>query len=676
MLAIAIDIKKAFHRPPNRQANWWLPALLAACLSVTGSARLGLAAALKLSILAANHPSGIYHTGEKADFELVAANPTDQPQLFSGHLQWMFRPASRQSDLSHAPWRNLAVTPVVPASIPAHGAVALRLPEDFRGIGCYRLQWRHQWLAANDRKDLLCIMPPTLPPQGRTAWLAQPPQPFFAPHAETFIADYIRQTGIERFVLPLQSNSITRAEALLARQIAAAHGEPILQAMLPAIPPRHWVLSLFELAKRLRWAIKTSHAPAMVLRAAPGLAVTPRQLRALLAWLRRWQPHLQIYLSPQLWPTGKLPAARSMATPTGIAVSDSPINLVAAQLWVKRGIPLWLLPTAAKQTAIAPGVALALGAKVVAYDSSDFGTAAHWLGAAQLFRTVHDALPGVRAVFAQPDQTAVAVIAGLGAGGLCDQKWLAWRLWPAGNCSPLPAAQQNRTITLSTRWPIGSLRVYDAAGVMRSVNSLGQTIPTSIPGWKELPLNPQVAYILSGNSPQSLVAALQTSAIAGLPPVAVAPLSQSPQLPGVANQAISAHAADVGSVPVLLANARIGRIKGLARCVWAPVGQLHADGKHIHYDLSGSHFGPWVHFGPVDTGRSVPLVLPVPAKSAAPGTEPVSSLTSSTQSSDPKATATQPLTRPITYDRFIEVRLTGKKSRTWCFLLRSAVTSR
>ena len=676
MLAIAIDKKSTFNRPPCRQVGWWLPVLLAVGCGAAGSSRLAMASALKLSILAADHPAGIYHAGEKGNFELVAANPTDQPQQFSGRLHWMFQPAGRHPGASHASWRDLAVTPVLPATIPAHGAVALRVPESFDAVGCYRLKWRHQWLEANARKNLLCIMPPTLPPHRRPPWLALPPRPFFAPHAEAFIADYIRQTGIERFVLPLQHNRITPPIALIARQIAAAHGEPVLQAGLPAMPWRHWVLPLFKLARRLRSAITTSRAPAIVLRAAPGLTLTPRQVRTMLAWLRRWQPHLQIYLSLQLWPAGKRTAARNIAAPTGIAVTDSPINLAAVQPWVRRGIPLWLLPAAAKQPVVAPGVALALGAKVVAYDEGDFGAAAHWLGAAQLFRTVHDALPGVRAVFTRPDQTAVAVIAGMGAGGLCDQKWLAWRLWPAGNCGPLLAGQSHPVVALSTQWPTGSLRVYDAAGVMRSVDAVGQTIPTSTPGWKELPLNPQAAYILSTNSPQSLVAALQTSAIAGLPPVAVAPLAQAPQLSSVVNRATSAPGSDAAGLPILLANARIGRINGLARCGWTPVGQLHAAGDQIRCNLSGMQFGPWEPFGPVETGRSVQLVLPVPAKPAASGTQPANSPHSGTPSSNPKAVATQPAAGPIRYDRFIEVRLTGKKSRIWCFLLRSAATGR
>ena len=560
---------------------------------------------LLLAVKADGHPCGLFHPHQHQMLTISIANSAGIPLMLHGKLRWQFcaGPLAKH-------WRTLLAAPIAPALVAAGGQFTIHLPVTFNTVGFYRLIYHHRDVAPASGSVLTCIYRPSglAIPTSLTPWIRNLPRLFFQPHPLGYIADYIHQTSIRRYILRLcwppkpvakaNSRAIINPAQIkrIAQSLAQQRAVLVLAVQLrndlvnPAATP-------LGLAQFLTPWLRAAGPDLTTLTILPPAGIHGTPVRRLIRQIclrgfgtaRMINPHVLILGYPALRDLGfSGEASPSTGNPLAIvniwAISWQRRTFRRYLSWLTGKTPVWVLPPASgccKRPVsqaigrIAPALALAQGAAVVPAPHHDFGLAEHWLGGASLFHIVHPYLPPFIAVF-QGNHRCVAVLAGLGAATRRDQQWSALKYWPVQQV-PSPANHA----AAPNGFPTGTIIVLDPVHDMQAITSRDQPLPSPIAGWHELPLNSHTYYLESTGSVVNLVAALRTATIQGLPPVALATFLNTRRPPGLM---------------VAVRNARLGRLRG-----------------SIRVKVGTAAFSRWRSLAPIPPGQCViigPFNLP------------------------------------------------------------------
>ena len=567
---------------------------------------------LLLAIETDGHPCGIFHPHQHQMLTISIANSTGTPLMLHGKLRWQFcaGPLAKH-------WHTLLAAPIAPALVATGEQFTIHLPVVFNSVGFYRLSYHHRDVAPPSGLVLTCIDRPTglAIPTSLTPWIRNLPRLFVQPHPLGYIADYIHQTSIRRYVLrlywPPKSVGTTNCQPpispaqiqKIAHRLARHRAVLVLAVQLRndranfTATPLRFVQFLTPM---LRAAGTDLIAVTIVPPAGPHSHRTRRLIRQLclrgFGTARLMNPRVLVLGSPALRELGfSGESSRSADNPLAIvniwALSSQRRTFGRYLSWLSGKTPVWVLPPASdgcqQQIShavgrIAPALALAQGATVVPAPRHDFGLVEHWLGGTSLFHIVHPYLPPFMAVF-QGNHHCVAVLAGLGAATMRDQQWSALKYWPVQQVH-----SSKRSTVASHAFPRGTLIVLDPAHDMQATTSRHQPLPSPIAGWHELPLNSHTYYLESTGSVVNLVAALRTATIQGLPPVALATFLNTSRPPGLM---------------IAVRNGRLGRLRG-----------------SIRVKVATAAFSPWRKLPPMPPGQSAiigPFGLPLPPGSHA-----------------------------------------------------------
>ncbi len=571
--------------------SWSLPAVI----SRAATAAIGIKQPhLHLRIQADGHPCGIFHSSRHQMFTISIANLTSTPLILRGKLRWQFCSGPRPTH-----WHTLLAVPIAPALVAMSQRFTIHFPVAFDKVGFYRLIYQHRDIASASGSVFTCIRRPAglIIPTPLSPWIRNLPARFCRQHPPGYIADYIHQTSIRRYIFRLCWPPKPTAASRRRPPISPTQVKKIAQSLIrhravlvlavqlrndladPAATPRRFTQFL---APWLRAA--GTDLAAMAIAPPAGRCSFPALRLVRQLCLRGYATALAI--NPQVKVLGD-PALRALRfSGKSSAAAGNPLAIVNIWTlpsqrrtfrrhlsWLTGKTPVWVLPPRSgglqpqgSPGRVAPALALAQGATVVPAPHHDFGLAEHWLGGASLFHIVHPYLPPFIAAF-QGNHHCVAVLAGLGAATMRDQQWSAVRYWPVHRIHHLRLAP-----AAATHVPTGTLIVLDPAHDMQATTSHGQPLTSPIAGWHEIPLNSHTYYLESTGSVVNLVAALRTATLQGLPPVALAAFLNTSRPAGLM---------------VAVRNGRLGRLRG-----------------SIRVKVADAAFSRWQKFRPIPSGQS------------------------------------------------------------------------
>ncbi len=532
-------------------------------------------------VVSTSHPAGIYHVGQTGVVNLLIVNKGPVQATLGGRLQWKkiarrnmaihavsTRPRNSGLPVGHG---GIASVKIKPTPVAAGRELKIALPVNFRHSGRYELQWQFRHAIRPIFGPVLAIHPPhgAALPEIDSQWIANVPAAFFQPKSADCIQDYIRQTGIRRFLLnidfgkkpsadtdrrPREIPGLIRLMQTIRRQggytiirlniIAGAAGgdfpaKPALKRWLMGniLPATGAVQAV--VVNPVGFSVRSRHELAG--RAVP-LAAEQLLFRRITEILHSYAPNVQVVpelkklggdaycpLSPHIFNS----AASRGSGPT-VAITDAPGWLAFMYFSARFPSPptLWVLPQLHyNSTAVihlhrgrvrpgnrlSPLMALVAGATVVPVHAGlRFGAMADLLGGAVAFATVHSRLPPEIAVF-QGNGRSVAIVAGLGAGSLHDALWRYWTKERIKWRRRGQLAGNKWHILRPGRFPAGEMTVYDPEDVMQSFDASGRRRPTPFPGEQHIPLDSHFYFLTATASARNLVASLRTAEIHGYP---------------------------------------------------------------------------------------------------------------------------------------------------------------
>lgn len=549
------------------------------------------AAGFTFTVAAVNHPCGIFQVNQPGSVNLLIRNGAAQSLVLQGQLFWNQLPYSENAPGSAAPSDALSPTagdghsPAIfptairPTAIQPGNAMQIILPVRFAQAGRYVLVWRHGEVIRGISQPFPVILRPhggTLP-VADSRWISLIPAAFYKSASAGYISDYMRQTGIRRYLADIAigrpstaSGAIPNATVRLMRIVKVIHklgGQVVVRLNLfckneyRRSNPRRLAASLAPILKRLSpdisaivvnpIGLNVSSRMALALRGVQ-LAAAQRAYRHIADMAAKILPIIPVV--PQLKSLGAdsycpldpdLLSESFLKTKSLIfAVSDRRRWLAFMHTVSRLAHPplIWVLPKSvtsmietsrqigrAAQPCRSMGAAMALAAGATfapAREGNCFSVTAHWLGDAAPFARVHSHLPPAMTVF-QANQRAVAIVTSLGAGTIHDNLWRAWKRghvqWRRVGPASGGGANSGWHHLSVGYFPTGHLTIYDPESVLQSFNAAGQKLPTPFPGEQQIPLNSKVYFVTAPGSARNLVAALRTAKMHGFPPVLMFP---------------------------------------------------------------------------------------------------------------------------------------------------------
>ena len=552
-------------------------------------------AGFTFKVVAVGHPSGIFQVNQTGSVDILIRNNASRPLLLKGRLFWKQLPdsgnasgalARSDSNLSsagdgHSPLIVPAAVPTTirPTPIEPANAMRIELPVRFSVAGSYVLQWRYGKILRRISPPFSVIPQPdgSLLPVADSRWISAIPDDFYKARAPGYISDYMRQTGIRRFLadislgrppapFPAIPDSTGRLVPI-ARRIHTLGGQVVVRLNLfckngHRLPKYRWLaarltLILTRLSPDISAIVVNPiglNVPSRMALALRGvkLAAAQRAYRNMVRLAAKMLPNVPVV--PQLKSLG---AASYCPLDPGLfnASNAKHKSLIFAVSDNRRWLPLmhtvsrmahppviWVLPVPAQRLVgislqtepvtrphkfMGAAMALAAGAMFApAREGRCFSATAHWLGDAVRFAPVHSHLPPTMTVF-QANKRAVAIVIGLGAGTIHDTFWRAWQ-WGHVQWRRVGPSYGGRVNAgwhhLSTgEFPTGHLTIFDPEAVLQSFNAVGQKLSTPFPGEQQIPLNARTYFVTAPGSARNLVAALRTAEIHGFPPALIFP---------------------------------------------------------------------------------------------------------------------------------------------------------
>lgn len=567
-----------------------------------------------------DHPTGIYHAKVQARLRLTVDNTSDEPLPLSGELLF----GSLQSAAPGAPasFKTLSVTPLARSTLRPGARATIPLQVTFAAPGSYEVRWSadNKPIPHVSGTSLQCIFAPRLPlDRNDSPWLTSVPRQ--APHTPGYLADYVLQTSIhrflidERFAFDPQANvglgfgaSLGQGEPIGNREVDAflaevsqARASLILRVTVPSsgIPdPR----TLAGFRQYLADAIRRSRSALRAVVIAPDdrTAETAEGLVAYRAfYLAGYEAAKAENKNLLMLGAGTAQATRFLLLSQNlapyldaIAITDASIQ--PALLGEAPRRPLWVLPPPVPEPWRAfpptpPAAALALPAAVVPLPppAIDRGVHAHLLGGAVLFQRVHLAVAAATqgadpapvppnnelpfiAVF-QGDGYAVAAIAGFSAGTPIDA------LYPE-------LARTRSVVELlipSSKPAHPNLEIGDDTHSMRVVDTEGTPVDCRVGDSLFVPAGDKVMYILQAGNADELAGPLRPAILNRFPMVSLQARRASPEI--LSLRLINIRPREVGgSLRILIPpDAPGGTPRLLAEKDFPPI----SPGKHVELPL-------------------------------------------------------------------------------------------
>ena len=566
---------------------------------------------LALSCVGQSHPCGLYHPGDTGTLIIRVENVGKTAQILSGNLRWACQPEDQREHILI----STAMTPVRATSISPGQVMRLSLPVKFNELGTYQVLWRDKPVPMDAHiPPPICMYAPAIHNNVAGPWIALPPPMFLQEHSRGFIGSYIRETGMSQYLFnadlaPNGRINFRNITPSLAETINNAGGSIILRI---SIPLHGWKRGREIHVRALATSIEplVSSCRAVVLHFSSFGPATPAATRAAATLLTTlhiasdiWKLPVRLFATPDI--IGTLAGQKGVANLIGgVALTDTFTSMRMCHAIQSAGgaLPVMILPPPdlSQQVPSAklppdPALFLAAAAEYVPVPQLPGNFELHVLGAAPLYAIVHPHLPLLAGVFEEP-YGSVAVIAGLGAQSLRDQKWNNWRahpplivtdkIWHQAVRDGLAGWHRLRAMLPQPgHFPQGKMIVVDAEGLMRTRGTTGNTVPSPYPGWQEIPLNDHVYFLTYPGNPTQLVAAIRTAEIKGLPLACIS---------------IGQHNKQNGPQSLILniRNARIGRLQGTITLASPPPSGIPAASWRI---------GQAAQFGPIHRGRSVPV---------------------------------------------------------------------
>lgn len=512
---------------------------------------------LRITLVAADHPSGLYLATDEAKFTCLVENLADRDVPLAGQVAFGPVPGSGGGK---QPFKPVATVPIAATTLGAGRTVKLEVPVSFAGTGAYELRWQGAGDGGGGGADVTIVHPEGLEltaifaPRGGggggeipgNPWLIELPRT--AAHVPGFIADFAARTSIHRFLIeesflfdpetrrtPAMGASLEVSGEQLAAfftDLARARCELVLRVSVPVLDtPDAKSLAAFHqyIADAVTRSGKTLKAVAITPDIAPTAALTDDQISAYRAYYmaayeaaRKNDKSVLFLGTSDALLTHKLLLTVSpkhidlRPYVDALAVSDSTQQLaLARKLVANTRTPLWVLPPRIANPlapASSPAVALAEGAAVTCVPAmaADRGVTAHLFGGAVFFQNVHPEIPPYMCAF-QGDGFAVAAIAGFHAATPLDGAFPALAA-AAQTVAPLKGETKR-----DAKQDYPCLEVSDDAQAMRVVDTAGSPVDCRVGDTLYVPATDRVVYLLQAGNAEDLVALLRTAVTDRLP---------------------------------------------------------------------------------------------------------------------------------------------------------------
>ena len=390
----------------------------------------------------ADHPSGLYYTKEQAAIDVIAELPRGVKGEVGSELAGMISFGQMVPGPDGTTFKVLSITPIADATVKPGQRVKMSVKVAFPAPGEYVLRLNADPIPGAGGTELRCIFAPrgTEPKASETSWITLLPPA--ATEVPGYLADYVKRTGIRRFVLDeTWGPELTRDVKVLTR----SQRETLLANVAEAKAALVWRLSLTAEARAdgrhvtamnhfvTAFAGQAKESLAAVCLDSGQAAPTAEELERFRAF------YLSAYDAAKKQNKGVLMLGVGSVVNTDLflvtpargenlrryvdvlAAEERPVDVrraldhQALKTWT--GVPVWVLP---EPTAQVPAAALkAAGVAVVPVNLAERNVPAHLLGGAVLTDRLHQEFVPHIAVF-QGDGYAVAAIAGVGAGTLLD----------------------------------------------------------------------------------------------------------------------------------------------------------------------------------------------------------------------------------------------------------------
>gem|GEM_PF-2920419 len=535
-------------------------AIFAACLTVN----CALAdSPLRVTLIGADHPSGVYLAKEAATFSLLFENLADRDMPLAGHIAFGPVPAPKK------PFKSQVTVPIAATAVGAGKSVKLDVPVAFSAAGPYELHFQPD--ATSDVAivhpsglQLLAIFPPR-GVGGAGADSAKPPvNPWVTPLPRCaaaiagFFPDFAARTSIHRFLLdeaflfdpearrvPVVGASLEASGDQLAAlfgDFAKAKSSLILRVSVPVLDtPDPKSVAAFN--QYIADAMIRSHHTLTAIAVTPDLPATVEltddQILAyrayyLAAYAAAKKPAagekpILLLGSGDALLTHKLLFTRTAKTTDlhayvdALAITDLSLQLpLARKLLEDTKTPIWLLPPTGKQNAevrmqsidpSVPSLALAESLAIIPVPSptEDRGVTAHLFGGAVLFQRLHpEALPYI-AIFQGEDYAVAAV------GSFQGNAPVAGSAAAGSETRPSTTEARPSATAPSDPQSLANLEVGDDTQSLRVVDTAGNTVDCRVGDTLYVPVQDRMVYVLQTGNAEDLAALLRTATAHNLP---------------------------------------------------------------------------------------------------------------------------------------------------------------
>ena len=515
---------------------------------------------LRVTLLAADHPSGIYLAKEAATFSLLFENLADRDMPLAGHIAFGPVPAGKK------PFKSQVTVPIAATAVGAGKSVKLEVPVTFSAAGAYELHFQ-----PDATSDILVVHPSGLQllaiftPRGAGAesgkvpvnpWIM--PLPRCAAAIADFLPDFAARTSIHRFLLdeaflfdpearrvPVVGASLEASGdqlAVLFADFAKAKSALILRVSVPVLDtPDPKSVAAFN--QYIADAMVRSHHMLTAIAVAPDLPATVEltddQILAyrayyLAAYAAAKKPGagekpILLLGSGDALLTHKLLFTRTAKTTDlhayidALAITDLSLQLpLARKLLEDTKTPIWLLPPAGKQNAevrmqgiepSVPSLALAESLAIIPVPppAEDRGVTAHLFGGAVIFQRLHpEALPYI-AIFQGEDYAVAAV------GGFQGNVPVLGSAAAGAETRPSVADARSSATAPSEPQSLANLEVGDDTQSLRVVDTAGNTVDCRIGDTLYVPVQERMVYVLQTGSAEDLAALLRTATAHNMP---------------------------------------------------------------------------------------------------------------------------------------------------------------
>jgi len=532
--------------------------------------------ALRVYWTDADHPSGIYHVKSTATLTIMAENPTGEPQDLAGQIEFgpVEPPSSPEPPGANAPEplpaaKPLSVTPIKPITLAAGAAARIPLTLAFTGAGVYQLILKSQTTAtpitSAAGSPLQCIFAPrALGARGDISpWIT--PLPPAAPRSPGYLADFMNQTSIRRFLIDERfaadpdrgialgfGASLGRSEDTpeisaraidqFLREAAKSRAQLVLRVTVPVSPPASGkpgddalTESLFE--RYINGALTHSNGSLTAIAIVPDGPVPDNRrefFRRL--YLAAYQAGKHIDRNLILLGAGSASDTRDLlvagpgpslgsyvdALALSSAAEDPAIARASPGAPDDRPPPLWILPPATSTRWPPPPAALAAGAVVVPVPPPevDRGATAQLLNGSVFLERIDVAsdLPATPATDTAPSAarsvpSASSPFIALFQG---DGYALAALAGPSAGTpldALLPGLAQARTqiepVSTAIPPPFPNLAVDDDSHSMRALDAAGNVLDCRKGDTLYLPIDNGMIYLIEGGSAEDLAGSLR-----------------------------------------------------------------------------------------------------------------------------------------------------------------------